>query len=223
MNSNILIKQTRKISIAIADDHAMLRKGLLKLLPLLGNYDSLFDVGNGNEVIECLKKRLIPDVLLLDVNMPEKDGYETTAWVSKHYPQIKVLALSMYSDENSILKMIQAGAKGYITKNNNPEKLREAIDAIYEKGVYLPESLSEKLFSGIKNNLLFSESKSAILNEKEKVFLSFLCKELSYQEIADKMFLSPRTIDDYRKKICKKLNVKGKSGLIVYAMNNGLK
>ncbi|OYZ00182.1 MAG: hypothetical protein B7Y37_11815 [Sphingobacteriia bacterium 28-36-52] len=119
--------------------------------------------------------------------------------------------------------MIQAGAKGYITKNNNPEKLREAIDTLYEKGVYLPESLSEKIFSRIKNNLLFSESKSAFLNEKEKVFLSFLCKELSYQEIADKMFLSPRTIDDYRKKICKKLNVQGKSGLIVYAMNNGLK
>ncbi|MDP3666076.1 MAG: LuxR C-terminal-related transcriptional regulator, partial [Sediminibacterium sp.] len=103
------------------------------------------------------------------------------------------------------------------------EKLKEAIDTLYEKGVYLPESLSAKIFSGIKNNILFSEDKATNLTEKEKTFLSLLCQELSYQEIAGKMFLSPRTVDDYRKKLTRKLNVKGKSGLIVYAMSNGLK
>jgi two-component system invasion response regulator UvrY len=214
---------SKKISIAIADDHAMLRKGLIKLLSVSGNYESLFDVDNGNEVIDELKKHKIPDILILDVNMAGRDGQQTAEWVTAHYPQVKILALSMFNDETTILKMIQAGAKGYITKNSDPEKLKEAIDTLYEKGVYLPESLSAKLFSGIKNNLLVNQDKTPVLNEKEKTFLSLLCQELSYQEIAGKMFLSPRTVDDYRKKLTRKLNVKGKSGLIVYAMNSGLK
>ena len=212
-----------KISIAIADDHAMLRKGLIKLLTVIGNYESLFDVDDGNEVIEQLKNHKVPDVLILDVNMAGKDGLETAQWVSTHFPQVRILALSMFSDESTILKMIQAGAKGYITKNNDPEKLKEAIDTLFEKGVYLPDSLSAKVFSGIKNNILSTDRKATTLSEKEKDFLSLLCQELSYKEIADKMFLSVRTVDDYRIKLTKKLNVKGKSGLIIYAMNNGLK
>lgn len=213
---------SKKISIAIADDHAMLRKGLIKLLLLSGNFESLFDVDNGDEVIEAIKNHKIPDVLILDVNMAGKDGMQTAQWVAAHFPQIKILALSMYSDESTIFKMIQAGARGYITKNSDPEKLIEAINILYEQGVYLPVSLSGKIFNGIRNNILLSHDKLPILNEKEKSFLSLLCQEFSYQEIAEKMFLSPRTIDDYRKKLTKKLNVKGKSGLIVYAMNNGL-
>lgn len=190
---------------------------------VFGNYESLFDVDNGNEVIRQLQNHKIPDVLILDVNMAEKDGYQTAQWVSTHYPQVRILALSMFSDENTIIKMIRAGAKGYITKNSDPEKLKEAIDTLYEKGVYLPESLSARIFSGIKNSILLSADKATNLTEKEKTFLSLLCQELSYQEIAGKMFLSPRTVDDYRKKLTRKLNVKGKSGLIVYAMSNGLK
>lgn len=212
-----------KISIALADDHSMLRKGLIKLLLMNKNLESIFDVDSGNEVMEALKNHKIPDVLILDVNMTGKDGIETAQWVSKNFPQVKILALSMSSDEHTILKMIQAGAKGYVTKNCEPEKLVDAIETIYKSGVYLPDSLSAKIFSGIQNNLLSPENKLSLLNDKEKTFLSLLCQELSYQEIASKMFLSPRTIDDYRKKLTKKLSVKGKSGLIVYAMSNGLK
>lgn len=213
----------QKISIAFADDHSMLRKGLIKLLLMNNNLESIFDVDSGTEVVEALKKHKIPDVLILDVNMAGKDGMETAQWVSKNFPQVKILALSMSSDEHTILKMIQAGAKGYVTKNCEPEKLVEAIETIYKNGVYLPDSLSAKVFSGIQNNLLSPANKLPLLNDKEKTFLSLLCQELSYLEIANKMFLSPRTIDDYRKKLTKKLSVKGKSGLIVYAMNNGLK
>lgn len=208
----------------MADDHAMLRKGLIKLLTVIGNYEALFDVDSGNEVIEQLKNHKIPDVLILDVNMAGRDGQQTAQWVSSHFPQVKILALSMFNDEATILRMIQAGAKGYITKNNDPEKLKEAIDTLYQKGIYLPESLSEKLFSGIKNNVLaIPEEPGLELTAKEKEFLSLLTQELSYKEIADRMFLSPRTIDDYRIKLTKKLNVKGKSGLIIYAINNGLR
>lgn len=214
----------KKITIAMADDHSMLRKGLLKLLVAIGNFEVLFDVDNGNEVIEHLKNHRIPDVLILDVNMAGRDGLQTAQWVNQHYPQVKILALSMFNDEATILKMIQAGARGYITKNNDPEKLKEAIDTLYHKGIYLSESLSEKVFNGIRNNVLATpEENSPELSDKEKEFLSLLTQELSYKEIADRMFLSPRTIDDYRIKLTKKLKVKGKSGLIIYAINNGLR
>ena len=155
--------------------------------------------------------------------MAGKGGFETAQWVSTHYPQIRILALSMYSDEETIMKMIQAGAQGYITKNSEPEKLKMAIDTLYEKGVYLPDNLSAKIFSGIKNNILSNQHSVDELNEREKHFLSLLCHELSYKEIAEKMFLSHRTVEDYRKNLTRKLKVKGKSGLIVYAMNHGLK
>jgi two-component system invasion response regulator UvrY len=212
----------RKISIAIADDHSMLRKGLLKLLLMDESITSLFDVDNGTEVIQHLKNHRIPDVLILDVNMAGKNGEETAKWISENYPQIKILALSMSNDSITILKMIQAGARGYITKNNDPEKLKEAIELIYEKGVYLPESLSACVFAGIRDNALYHPVTQQVLTEKEKLFLRLLCQQLSYKEIAVKMLLSPRTIDDYRKKLSAKLNVKGKSGLIVYAMNHGI-
>ncbi|MBV9988091.1 MAG: response regulator transcription factor [Chitinophagaceae bacterium] len=212
-----------KISIAFADDHAMLRKGLLKLLLVLGDYEAVFDVDNGMQVQEQMRNHKIPDVLILDVNMAEKDGYATAQWVSKNYPQVKILALSMFSDEATILKMVQSGAHGYITKNSEPEKLKEAIDTVYEKGVYLPESLSLKLMSGIRNNLQETETAAAVLTEKEKLFLSLLCQELTYPEIAERMFISPRTIDDYRKNLTRKLGVRGKAGLIIYAINNNLK
>ncbi|MES2002883.1 MAG: response regulator transcription factor [Bacteroidota bacterium] len=212
----------KKIQIAMADDHAMLRKGLLRYLQSFMNYEILFEVSNGNEVIEEMKKNKIPDILILDINMAGKDGPQTATWVSARYPQVKILALSMFSDELNIMKMIQSGARGYITKNADPEKLKEAIDILYEKGAYLPENLSVKLMNGVRNNLTLAHNETPALNEKETMFLKLLCKELSYQEIATQMFLSPRTIDDYRKKLTRKLNVKGKSGLIVYAMHNGL-
>jgi two-component system invasion response regulator UvrY len=212
-----------KIRIAFADDHAMLRKGLLKLLLVSGNYESVFDVDNGLQVQEAMKNRRIPDVLILDVNMAEKDGYATAQWVSKNYPQVKILALSMFSDEATILKMVQSGAHGYVTKNSEPERLKEAIDTVYEKGAYLPENISVKLMSGIRNNLGDAGTAAVVLTDREKTFLSLICQELTYPEIAERMFISARTVDDYRKNLGRKLKVRGKAGLIVYAMNNGLK
>jgi DNA-binding NarL/FixJ family response regulator len=214
--------QSKKITVSIADDHTMLRKGIINLLAIQGKIACLFDVNNGNEVIEYLKKHIIPDILILDVTMAGKDGLETAKWVTTHYPQIKILALSMHYDESTILKMIQAGAKGYISKRNDPEMLLDAIKTIHENGVYLEESLSSKIFLGIQNNILLKSQNLTILNEKEKTFLSLLCQELPYKEIARRMFLSPRTVDDYTRKLAKRLSVKGKAGLIVYAVNNKL-
>lgn len=211
----------RKLSLGFADDHAMLRKGLIKLLQLQGNYAVCFEADNGEEVIQAIKKNLIPDILVLDVNMGGKDGYDVAKWLNNHFPQIKILVLSMYNDESTILKMIQAGAKGYLTKNAEPEKLHEAIQILWNTGTYIPEHISQKIVTGLQKNLLH-DTPVVELSESEMKFLKLLCQELSYQEIAEQMFLSPSTMDDYRKKLTKKLGVKGKSGLIIYAMQHKL-
>ncbi|MFW2477764.1 MAG: response regulator [Sediminibacterium sp.] len=211
----------RKISLGFADDHNMLRQGLVRLLHLLGNYSIAFEAENGDQVIDAIKKRLIPDILVLDVNMGGKDGYQVAKWLTANHPQIKILILSMYSDESTILNMIKAGAKGYITKNADPQKLHEAIQTLWSTGSYIPDHISKILVSGIQNNLLNNQHIEE-LSESEKKFMKLLCRQLSYQEIAQQMYLSPNTMDDYRKKLTKKLGVKGKAGLIVYAMQNGL-
>jgi len=211
----------KKLSLGFADDHTMLRKGLIRLLQMLGNYQICFEVENGNEVITAIKKNLIPDIIVLDVNMAGKDGFQTAKWLNENYPQIKILALSMYNDETTILKMIHAGAKGFITKNAEPEKLHEAIQVLAKTGTYIPDHISHKIVAGIQKNLL-QENPIHTLSDNERKFMKLLCQELSYQEIAEKMFLSPSSMDDYRKKLTKKLGVKGKAGLIVFSMQNGL-
>jgi DNA-binding NarL/FixJ family response regulator len=209
----------RKLSLAFADDHTMLRKGLVRLIQLLGSYHIAFEADNGEEVITALKKNLIPDILILDVNMGGKDGLQVAQWLNSHYPQVKILVLSMYSDETTILKMIQAGAHGYITKNAEPERLHDAIQTLWNTGSYLPETISKKIISGLQKNVLQVQPK-VDLTENELKFLKLLCQQLTYQEIAAQMFLSPKSMDDYRKKLTRKLGVKGKSGLIVYAMEH---
>lgn len=211
----------RKLSLAFADDHTMLRKGLVRLIQLLGSYHIAFEADNGEEVITALKKNMIPDILILDVNMGGKDGIQVAQWLNSHYPQVKILVLSMYSDETTILKMIQAGAHGYITKNAEPERLHDAIQTLWNTGSYLPETISKKIISGLQKNVLQVQPK-VDLTENELKFLKLLCQQLTYQEIAAQMFLSPKSMDDYRKKLTRKLGVKGKSGLIVYAMEHNI-
>lgn len=210
----------RKIQFAIADDHSMLRKGLVRLLQTYGSFECVFEANNGEEVQRAMKTTKIPDIMILDVGMSKGNGFETASWLHKNYPQVKILALSMYQDESTILRMIQAGAKGYLTKNSEPEELKFAIETLYEKGAYLPEYLSPKLLSGIQNGALQKALDNPTLNEKEKQFLKLLCQELSYQKISEIMFVSPRTIDDYRKRLARKLRVKGRAGLIMYAIKN---
>ncbi len=211
----------RKVSLAFADDHTMLRKGLVRLIQLLGSYHIIFEADNGEEVITALKKNLIPDILILDVNMGGKDGLQVAQWLNSHYPQVKILVLSMYSDETTILKMIQAGAHGYITKNDEPERLHEAIQVLWNTGSYIPDSISKKIISGLQRNVL-KDQPQVDLTENELKFLKLLCKQLTYQEIAAQMYLSPKSMDDYRKRLTRKLGVKGKSGLIVYAMEHNI-
>ncbi len=214
-------KIKQKITVAIADDHSLLRTALARLVSTFDNYSVLFESGNGKELMSKIQQHIIPDIVMLDVNMPEMDGFETAQWLNKNYPQIKILALSMLSDERTIIKMFRVGAKGYLLKNTDPEELRSALNTLMEKNFYLSDFVSEKLVSGL-NFSSETEQKEVVLNAKEKEFLRWVCTELSYKEIAEKMFLSPRTIDDYRASLFNRLKVHSRVGLVVYAIKNGI-
>lgn len=216
-----MIKQQKKIQVAIADDHRLMRGALAKLVNSFEGYTVIIEADNGKDLQVKLSESILPDVVLLDVNMPEMDGFETTQWLHKTYPFVKVLALSMLSDERTIIRMFRLGAKGYLLKNTDAAELRRALDSIVEKNVYLSEYVSDKLVSGLHSDA-FVDPKDAILNEKEREFLRWTCSELSYKDIAAKMFLSPRTIDDYRQSLFNKLKVHSRVGLVMYAIRSGI-
>jgi len=210
-------------TIALADDHVLLRKGLADLVSKQG-YTVLFQADNGEDFLEKLKSNPEPDVALLDINMPRKDGYETALWLKRNKPDIKIIALSMYDDENAIIRMLKNGARGYILKDSEPADLKAAIDSVLSKGYHYSEMVTGKLIhtintmdddsGGIKNTLG--------LNEREITFLKLAASELTYKEIAEQMKLSPRTIDGYRDELFEKLNIKSRVGLVLFAIKNGI-
>lgn len=210
-------------NIVLTDDHSLLRNGLAALVQSLG-HRVLYEADNGKQFIEKLNPAQLPDMVLMDINMPEMDGYQTAQWLKTNHPGVKVLALSMYDNETAIIRMLKCGARGYILKDSEPAELKAAIHAVMEKGFYYSELVSGKLMHAI--NKMDDENdgmKSLIrLNERETDFLKYACTELTYKEIADKMFVSPRTIDGYRDALFEKLNLKTRVGLVLYAIKNGI-
>ncbi len=207
-------------TIGLADDHILLRKGLVSLVQNLG-YSVLLEVDNGNELIQKLQSGIEPDLILMDINMPVLDGYETTKWIKENKPLIKVLALSMYDDEKAIMKMLRNGARGYILKDSEPAELRMALEAVITKGYYYSELVTGKLIHAINGGNETSKQEVK-LNERELEFLKLACSELTYKEIAAQMHLSPRTIDGYRDALFEKLDIKTRTGLAIYAIKNGI-
>lgn len=217
-----MAKATKKIQVGIADDHSLLRNALANLINTFDGYSILFEADNGKDLRNKIMQHMVPDIVLLDVNMPEMDGFETTQWLHKNYPHIRVLALSMLSDEKTIIKMFRLGAKGYLLKNAEPTELREALDSLMDKNVYLSEYVSGKLVSGLQQTDLEASSREVVLNEKEREFLRWVCSELSYKDIAAKMYISARTADDYRQSLFNKLKVHSRVGLVMYAIKHGI-
>lgn len=211
------------IKIALVDDHSLLRMGLASLMESQGN-TVLFEADNGKEFVNKLDANNLPQIVLMDINMPEMDGFETTQWLKQHYPGVLVLALSMYDNETSIIRMLKCGAKGYILKDSEPAELKTAIDNLLSKGFYYSDLVSGKLMHAInKMDDETDDLKNLVpLNERETTFLKYTCTELTYREIADKMFVSPRTIDGYRDALFEKLKLKTRVGLVMYAIKNGI-
>lgn len=209
-------------AIVLVDDHVLLRTGLSGLIKSLG-HTVIFEADNGEDFCKKLNEKQLPAIVILDINMPLMDGYQTCRWLKTNYPEIKVLALSMYDNESAIINMLRAGAKGYVLKDSDPIILKAALHDLEHKGYYYSEFVSGKLIHAI-NHLDETDAlqNSIQLNEREKEFLKYSCTELTYKEIAAKMLVSPRTIDGYRDTLFEKLTIKTRVGLAVYAIKIGL-
>jgi len=212
-----------KGKIALVDDHVLLRNGLANLLTDL-DYEIIFQANNGRQFIEMLQTYELPQIVLMDINMPVMNGYETTLWLKNNHPSVHVLVLSMLDDEDSVIRMLRSGAKGYILKDAEPDELKTAIQSILKKGFYHSEMVSGKLLHAINRNDKEDGNHSGQirLTDKEMQFLKLACTELSYKEIADKMNISPRTVDSYRDNLQEKLDCKGRVGLVLWAIKNGI-
>ena len=217
------MKTSNKIKVALADDHVLLRNGLAGLINSFDDYTVIFEADNGADLQKKINKDEAPELVLMDINMPMMDGFATAQWLKQNCPLTKVLALSMYDNENSIIRMFKAGAKGYILKDCEPAELKTALDSILKKGYYYSELVTGKLIHSINSMDDDTDLKSlSQLNDRETEFLKLASTEMTYKEIAEKMNLSPRTIDGYRDDLFEKLNVKSRVGLVLFAIKNGL-
>ncbi len=205
---------TEKIAVAVVDDHTLFRSGLASLIEEFDQINLVFEAKNGIEFQEKLKNSPTLQVVLMDINMPIMDGYSTTKWIKMNYPAINVLALSMFEDEKAIIGMLKAGAGGYLLKESKPSELLHAIRTINEKGVYINELVSGRLLNALK------QERQPIFSDRELTFLQYCSTELTYKEIASEMNVSPRTVDNYRESLFAKLNIKSRTGLVVYGIKN---
>ncbi len=211
-----------KIKIAIVDDHKLVSKALENMISFNPNFEVLLTCYNGQDLLDKLQKaQKMPDVILMDINMPIKNGIETTAIVSKLYPNLKVIALTMEDNESTIIKMLTAGAKGYLLKDMSPDILFDAIDIVHHKGIFYTDLVTQSLLK-IKTEEKQMLDLAETLKERELEFIKLACSELTYKEIAEKMFLSPRTIDGYRDSVFVKLNVKTRVGIVLFAIKHNL-
>ena len=208
--------------IALVDDHTMFRKGLASLINLFPHYKVLMDVANGKEFIDQLLPDHLPDIVLLDIHMPVMDGYATAAWLRDNHPGIRVIALSTMDSDTTIIRMIQQGARGYILKDADPKELQVAFEETLAKGYYYNENLTRKVIQSLYQSGHDTTNGLPHLTDREMEFLKHACSEKNYQQIANEMFVSERTVDGYRESLFKKFNVTNRVGLVLYAIKNQL-
>ena len=208
-----------KIRIIIADDHQLFRNGLKILLNAFPEFEV---TGEASNVIEFLKilNNTTADIALMDINMPEMDGIDATKEGLKINPEIKIIALSMYGEEEYYYKMVDAGAKGFLLKDSDISEVKEAILTIFKGGSYFSQELLYHMIQKIKHRE--NESKTSNLSKREKEILFNICEGYSNQEIADTLFISKRTVDKHRANLLGKTNSKNTASLILFAIRNKL-
>ena len=188
------------------------------------HYTILFEADNGLDLQKKLDHKNQPDIILMDISMPGMDGFASVQWLGENFPLVKILVVSMIEKEETIVRMLKLGVKGYLCKDVEPKELGEALNAIINKGFYYTDFITGKLVHSLQHVQEDTEMSSALnlMNEREKDFLQLACSEYTYNEIAAKMFLSPKTIDGYRNALFEKLNVKSRVGMALFAVKNGL-
>ena len=215
--------EEKKINVIITDDHKLFRKGIIALLEDFDFIGETREASNGAELLDLLAKiKTLPDVILLDLTMPVMDGVEAHKKISKLYPEIKVIILTMEDDEQYILHLISEGVNGYLLKNADPDEMERAILKVVEKGFYFSENISTLVVKGMVKKDMSEALPNLDFNERELQILELICKEFTAGEIAEKLNLSVRTVEGYRQKIIEKAGVKNVAGLVIFAVKNNL-
>src|SRR5215203_1985132 len=210
------------IKVAIADDHKIFRKGVILSLRPFTNLKFVQEAENGEELLQGIPMSE-PDVILMDLRMPLKDGIETTKVLSKLYPHIHVIVLSMYEDEKFVYHLMENGAHGYLLKNAEPQEIRRAVMEVQEKGYYLNNFVNRILLKRThKQNVAPSINSEITLSDKEKDVLKFICMEFTALEIAQKMDISPRTVEAIKDRLMERFGSKNTAGLVFFAVKNNL-
>ncbi|MFD2567252.1 response regulator transcription factor [Pseudotenacibaculum haliotis] len=207
-----------KYSVVIVDDHTLLSQAIGAMVDTFDKFKVLYTCKNGRELTERFSESesQIPDVVLMDINMPIMNGIETTEWINKNHPKVNVMALSVEDTDATILKMLKAGAVGYLLKDTEKRVLEQALVEVVENGFFHTKNVTNLLLQSISGN----SKRDIEFKENEITFMKLACTELTYKEIADRMCLSPKTIDGYRDVLFTKLNVKNRVGLVMYAIKN---
>jgi DNA-binding NarL/FixJ family response regulator len=211
------------IKLIMADDHEIFRDGFRLMLSKYPEFILAGEAANGKELID-LTEQLNPDVIITDIKMPLMDGIEATKKITERFPGIGIIGLSMYDDDELIIEMLEAGAIGYLIKNAGKEQITEAIRTVYNHEPYYCKTTSHKLTTMIAKSRFnpYKKNAKAEFSEREKEIIELICAQLTNKEIADKLFISVRTVEGHRLKILEKMNVKNTVGLVVYAMKNGI-
>ncbi len=203
--------------VVIVEDYVLLSQAISELVNAFENFEVSYICKNGKELVTKLRStQKHPAIVLMDVNMPIMNGIEATQYLSEHYPDIHVMALSVVEEDQTIIKMLKAGAKGYLLKDVEKETLEFALNEVITNGYYHTKNVSNILINSLNNE----SDKTVELKDREIEFIKLVCTELTYKEIADKMYLSPKTIDGYRDTLFEKLQVKNRIGLVVYAIKH---
>jgi two-component system, NarL family, invasion response regulator UvrY len=212
------MKNNEIITVAIAEDHTLVRKAFIDMINSFENFKIIIEASNGAQLVEQVKANNLPDVVLMDIHMPDMDGFEAMNLIKNKFPKLNVLVVSMLSDELSILRMVRMGVKGYLVKDTEPSEFKTALETVAVGKYYYSGYVTARMVTNVsKENDILN-----VISERELEFLKYVCSDLSYQQIAEKMFVSPRTVDGYRDSLFQKLQVKNRVALALFAVKHGV-
>nr|WP_321227241.1 response regulator transcription factor [uncultured Psychroserpens sp.] len=215
-----------KITLAIADDELLFRQGLMSILSKEKNLDILFDAEDGNDLMQQLRTaKQLPEIVITDLKMPGLNGVETTKLIRKEFPDIKIIALTSYFSKPFIINMISIGAVAYLAKNSTPTLMLTTINEVADKGFYYDAQVMKFIHEGLLNNSDQAKKSNfdmTYFTKREKEVLELICKQFTTNEIGEKLFISPRTVDGHRNNLLLKTESKNLAGLVVYAIQNKL-
>ncbi|MCP9768345.1 DNA-binding response regulator [Lacihabitans sp. LS3-19] len=216
----------KTLKLGIADDQVLFRKGMVNIINNFENIEVVLEATNGQELLDDLEKLSSPpDIVILDLSMPELNGIDTTKIIHEKYPDIKIIILSVYSEDRFVTHLMELGVNAYLFKNVEPDEVEKAIWAIMEKDFYFNEAFllaMRKRLTGKKPRLLIQDNIPSLLSQRELEVLDLICKQYTTSEIGEKLFISTRTVDGHRNNLLEKTGMKNTAGLVVFSIKNNL-